>query len=197
MGGIDKAMIPLGGHPLIAHAIARLAPQVDAMVLSANDDPARFAQFGLPVVADPSPGFAGPLAGILAGMQWTRANLPEAERVITAATDTPFFPADLATRLLDAAGDLSIVVARTDGREHRVFGVFPAACAESLDRFISTSRSLSVGDWLREEGYTAVDFDDENSWRGRSLFQHQHARRSGEGEGASLPLRLAARLSLV
>jgi len=161
MGGVDKAMIPLGGRPLIAHAIARLAPQVDAMVLSANGDPARFAQFGLPVVADPLPGFAGPLAGILAGMRWTRANLPEAEWIATTATDTPFFPADLATRLLDAAGDASIAVARTAGRVHRVFGVFPVACADALDRFISSSASLSVGDWLDQMSHVAVDFDDE------------------------------------
>ena len=161
MGGVDKATIPLGGRPLIAHVIARLAPQVDAMVLSANGGPARFAQFGLPVVADPLPGFAGPLAGILAGMQWTRANLPEAERIVTVATDTPFFPADLAERLLVAARSAPIAVARTGGREHRVFGVFPVACAEGLDRYIGASGSLSVGDWLREVGYLAVDFDDE------------------------------------
>lgn len=163
MGGVDKAMIPLGGRPLLAHAIARLRPQVEAMVLSANGDPARFAQFGLPVVADPLPGFAGPLAGILAGMQWTRTNLPEAERIVTAATDTPFFPADLALRLLDAAGARSIAIARSGRREHRVFGVFPVACADALDRFIKTSDSLSVGDWLDETGHVAVDFDDEAS----------------------------------
>jgi len=163
MGGVDKALIPLGGRPLIAHAIARLAPQVDAMVLSANGDPARFAQFDLPVVADTSPGFAGPLAGILAGMQWARTNLPDAERIATAATDTPFFPGDLVARLLGAAQPASIAIARSGGREHRVFGVFPVACADDLDRFIKTSDSLSVGDWLDETGHVAVDFDDEAS----------------------------------
>jgi len=160
MGGVDKAMIPLDGRPLIAHAIARLAPQVDAMVISANGDPARFAQFGLPVVADPVPGFAGPLAGILAGMRWTRINLPRAQRIVTVATDTPFFPADLAARLLASANAGSIAIARTAGREHRVFGVFPVACADALDRFVKTSGSLSVGDWLDETGHVAVDFDD-------------------------------------
>ena len=161
MGGVDKAMILLGGRPLIAHAIARLAPQVDAMVLSANGDPVRFAQFGLPVVADPLPGFAGPLAGILAGMRWARANLPEAEQIVTVATDTPFLPTELAARLLEAAHSAPVVIARSGEREHRVFGVFPVACADALDRFIRTSASLSIGDWLRELGYAAVDFDTE------------------------------------
>ncbi|MEM6490044.1 MAG: NTP transferase domain-containing protein, partial [Pseudomonadota bacterium] len=70
MGGGDKALLALAGRPLLAHVIERLAPQVDGLALNANGDPARFARFGLPVLADTVPGFAGPLAGVLAGMRW-------------------------------------------------------------------------------------------------------------------------------
>ena len=92
MGGGDKCLLPLAGRPLLAHAIERMAPQVGALVLSANGDPARFGEFGLPVVADTFPGFQGPLAGLLAGMRWAEAR--GATSVATAPADTPFFPRD-------------------------------------------------------------------------------------------------------
>jgi molybdenum cofactor guanylyltransferase len=160
MGGGDKCLALLGGRPLLAHAIARFGPQVDAMAINANGDLVRFAGFGLPVIADPIPGFAGPLAGILAGMQWARAEPFAAERIVTVATDTPFFPDDLVARLVASAAE-GIAVARTGGRLHRVFGVFPVDYADDLEHFIKTSGSLKVGDWLDRLGYVAVDFDDQ------------------------------------
>jgi molybdopterin-guanine dinucleotide biosynthesis protein A len=96
MGGGDKALLELAGETLLARVIARLKPQVGEMVLNANGDPARFAEFGLPVVADTVEGFAGPLAGILAGMRWAAAK--GYSHVASAAGDTPFFPADLVAR---------------------------------------------------------------------------------------------------
>src|SRR5436190_7808156 len=98
MGGGDKALRLLGGKTLLDHVIERLRPQVAALVLNANGDPARFARFGLPVVADSVPDFAGPLAGILAGLDWTAANRPDCPAVVRVATDAP-----LVARVLRAA----------------------------------------------------------------------------------------------
>lgn len=105
MGGGDKPLLTLDGLPMLSHVIARLAPQVETMLLNANGDPARFQDFGLPVAPDPVEGFAGPLAGVLAGLTWARANAPQAEGIVTVAGDTPFFPRDLVAKLLEACGD--------------------------------------------------------------------------------------------
>src|SRR5437660_12244134 len=94
MGGGDKALRPLGGQTLLDHVIDRIRPQVAALVLNANGDPARFARFGLPVVPDSIPDFAGPLAGILAGLDWTAVNRPDCAYVASVATDAPFLPGD-------------------------------------------------------------------------------------------------------
>ena len=94
MGGADKALLPLGGRPMLAHCLQRLAPQVDRIAISANGEPARLAGFGLPVLADSVPGYPGPLAGVLAAMDW--AAEAGAGGVVSLAADTPFAPADLA-----------------------------------------------------------------------------------------------------
>jgi molybdopterin-guanine dinucleotide biosynthesis protein A len=99
--GADKMLTELDGQPLIAHAIARLRPGVAELAISANGDPARFAAFGLPVLPDPTPDFPGPLAGVLAGLDWAAARGYAA--IVTVAGDTPFFPADLVTGLRVAA----------------------------------------------------------------------------------------------
>ncbi|MCA0452219.1 MAG: NTP transferase domain-containing protein, partial [Proteobacteria bacterium] len=92
MGGGDKALRPLAGKPMLAHVLDRAARQVGAMVLNVNGDPARFAEFGLPCVADSVSGFAGPLAGVLAGLDWAAANAPDAELVASFPSDAPFLP---------------------------------------------------------------------------------------------------------
>ena len=89
MGGGDKPMRTIGGRTILERVIARLKPQCDGLILNANGDPARFAAFGLQVIADDVPGFPGPLAGILAALDWTAANRPEAEWVLSAAGDCP------------------------------------------------------------------------------------------------------------
>ena len=134
MGGGDKCLLALRGRPMLAHAIDRLAPQVTALAINANGDPARFAAFGLPVLPDVVEGFAGPLAGVLTGMAWARAQVPEAQWLVTAATDTPFFPADLVERLRAAAGDAEVVFAASAGRAHPVFGLWRLALLEDLRR---------------------------------------------------------------
>src|SRR5690606_18373365 len=95
MGGGDKCLLDLAGKPLLAHVIERLEPQVSGLVLNANGESSRFDAFGMQVIPDGIEGFAGPLAGVLAGMTWAAVNDPAARWVVTAASDTPFFPTDL------------------------------------------------------------------------------------------------------
>ena len=135
MGGGNKALLPLAGRPLLTHVVERLAPQVAEIMLNANDDPDRFAAFGLPLVADRFHGQMGPLAGIHAGLAWVKANRPEHRFAITVATDTPFFPADLARQLCAATSvtDPKLVVARSERGVHPVFGLWPVSLAPHLE----------------------------------------------------------------
>lgn len=119
--GHDKRLARLANRSLIEHAIARLKPQVDRVMINANDDPSHYSATGLPVRADPIPGFAGPLAGILAALIW--ANEINARVLITVPSDAPFFPADLVSRL-DAVQDRAIVCASSGGRLHPVFSLW-------------------------------------------------------------------------
>jgi len=146
MGGGDKCMIPIAGKPMLGHAIDRLAPQVGAMVINANGDPGRFAGFGLTVVPDTIEGFAGPLAGVLAGLQWARQHCPGVTHIVSAASDTPFFPTDLARRFAAAAmGDTpTIALAETGGTLHPVFGLWPVAVSDDLEEWLKTSRNRKV-----------------------------------------------------
>jgi molybdopterin-guanine dinucleotide biosynthesis protein A len=154
MGGRDKAFLPLGGMPLVARAVARLAPQVGAVAISSNRAAAVFAPLGVPVLPD-SVG-AGPLAGLLAGLAWARdrgfASLQ------TVAVDTPFFPIDLVARLA-AAAEGGVAVARSGGRVHPVFALVPVDLAEDLARHLGDGASLRVGDWLAAQGRAVVDFE--------------------------------------
>jgi molybdopterin-guanine dinucleotide biosynthesis protein A len=132
MGGGDKALLPLGDGTLLGHVIDRLAPQVAGLALNANGDPARFDGFGLPVLADSIGGFVGPLAGVLAGMDWAAGQ--GAETIVTAAADTPFFPCDLVPQLMLAAQGMAhpLVLAQTDDGRHPTFGLWPVALRDDL-----------------------------------------------------------------
>jgi molybdopterin-guanine dinucleotide biosynthesis protein A len=137
MGGGDKGLLHLGGQPILNHVIDRLAPQVGALALNANGDPERFAAFGLPVLADSIDGFVGPLAGVLAGLDWAAEQ--GADTIVTAAADTPFFPCDLVPRLLLASEGMSapLVLAATSDPErgrvrHPTFGLWPVALRDDL-----------------------------------------------------------------
>ncbi len=134
MGGRPKALIELDGKPLAAHALERLAPQAGAVALNANADGERLAALGAPVIRDTVEGFAGPLAGVLAGMLWARKAAPEARWLVSVAVDTPFFPADLAARFIEVVteSDAQMAVAASNGRAHPVFGLWPIAMAEEL-----------------------------------------------------------------
>lgn len=157
MGGGDKALLELGGKPMLAHVIARLKPQVSSIVISANGDPARFATFGLPVVADSLPDFQGPLAGIEAGLAWAAANCPGVASVLTVPGDTPFFPTDLGRRLADAAVATSLAVARTDEGVHPVVGLWPIGMAGDLKTAV-TDGFRRVSRWAEMQGATEVFF---------------------------------------
>ncbi|HLJ19677.1 MAG TPA: molybdenum cofactor guanylyltransferase MobA [Stellaceae bacterium] len=133
MGGGDKCLLQLGGKPILAHAIERARPQVAALALNANGDAARFAGFGLPVVPDGVAGFAGPLAGVLAGLDWAAASVAGVTHVASFATDAPFLPRDLVPRLLAALdGRHELAAAASRGRTHPVFGLWPLAIRDAL-----------------------------------------------------------------
>ena len=159
MGGGDKALMPLAGRPIIAHVMERLRPQVDDLILNANGDPARFARFGLPVVPDLTGEFAGPLAGLLAGMEWVRAHRPDAGQVVTAACDTPFFPGDLVAKLSSAAetAGADIVLAASEGQSHFVFALWPVALAPDLAAYLGAGRR-KVQDWIERHSHVTVPF---------------------------------------
>jgi molybdenum cofactor guanylyltransferase len=159
MGGGDKCLLPLAGRPILAHVIERLKPQVAELIISANGDPARFSAFGLPVVEDRLDFYAGPLAGILAGLEWARTNRPESRFAITAASDTPFLPADLVDRLRSASGEgeANLVVARSAEGMHPVFGLWHVTLAPDLDASLM-SGDRKVSDWVRQHQAREVMF---------------------------------------
>lgn len=134
MGGGDKPLRLLAGQPVLAHVLDRFAPQCAALLLNANGDPRRLEGYGLPVVADPVEGFAGPLAGILAALEWTAAHRPDVSYVVTVAGDCPFLPRDLVARLIAARRleNAGIALASSAGRTHPVVGLWPVALREAL-----------------------------------------------------------------
>jgi molybdenum cofactor guanylyltransferase len=160
MGGGDKSLRLLGGQTLLDHVIARMRPQVSALVLNANGDPARFAHFGLPVVADSVPDFAGPLAGILAGLDWAAANHPDCAYVVSVATDAPFLPRDLVARLFAgmaaAGGDLAC--AASGGQMHPVIGLWPVHLREALRHALIAEGIRKVDLWTGRYKLATVDF---------------------------------------
>jgi molybdenum cofactor guanylyltransferase len=148
MGGGDKALRKLGAIPLLAHAAAALRLQCDGLVLSANGDPGRFADFHLPVVADDVPGFKGPLAGILAGLDWIAAHYPAVPLAVSVPADTPFLPGDLVARLKAARGNnVLIACASSGGRIHPVVTLWPVAIRDDL------RHSLLVNDLRQVERF--------------------------------------------
>lgn len=161
MGGGDKCLLPLGGRPMLAHAIDRLRPQVAALALNANGDPGRFAAFGLPVVADTVPGFAGPLAGVLAGMGWASRTDDKADWLVTAATDTPFFPHDLVARLLDAAltADATVAFAASSGRAHPVFGLWRLSLEKALAHALTQEDERKIDRFAARYKTATVTFE--------------------------------------
>ncbi len=157
MGGGDKGLLALGSGSILSHVIDRLEPQVATLALNANGDPARFSAFGLPVLSDSLAGFVGPLAGVLAGLDWAADK--GADHIVTAAADTPFFPADLVPRLLLAAeaGGAPIALARTDNGKHPTFGLWPVALRDDLRTALQAGTRKVVA-WTDAHGTAYADF---------------------------------------
>jgi molybdenum cofactor guanylyltransferase len=151
MGGGDKPMRTIGGRTILERVIARLAPQCDGLILNANGDPARFADFGLPVIADSVADFPGPLAGILAALDWMAANRPDVSLLLSAAGDCPFLPRDLVSRLHDALVEenAQLAVAASGEQSHPVIGLWSVSLRNEL------RHALVVEDVRRIDRWTA------------------------------------------
>lgn len=148
MEGREKSLIELAGKPLIARAIERLAPQAVESIICANGNPERFSAFGQPVIADTVEGFAGPLAGILAALRHAGKS-PGITHVLSVATDTPFYPADLLERFsacikAEGAPADAICIAASAGKRHPVFGLWPVMLADDLERFLVEEKGRKV-----------------------------------------------------
>ena len=157
MGGVDKGLVELHGQPLVAHVLARLAPQVADVLINANQNCERYGAFGVPVVPDAISGFAGPLAGLHAGL--TRATR---EFVVTVPCDSPFLPADLVARLAaaQAANDAQLAVARTFAQPHPVFALVKRDVLPHLAAFLEAG-GRKIDAWYATLRVTEVPFDDE------------------------------------
>jgi molybdopterin-guanine dinucleotide biosynthesis protein A len=162
MGGGDKGLKTLGGRTILARVVERVRPQVARLVLNANGDPARFAGFGLPVVPDGVDGFPGPLAGVLAGLEWARANAPDAAWVASFPGDAPFVPRDLVTRFLAATanGTADLACARSGDQDHPVVGLWPVRLADALRRALVEESLRKVDRWTARFRLAVVDFAD-------------------------------------
>ncbi len=164
MHGQDKGLLPLAGSPIISRVIARARPQVARLILNTNGDPARFFDLGLDIVADTVPGFAGPLAGLLAAMRWADAHDPRLTHVATFAADTPFVPLDLVARLdaaLSATPGAAVAIARSPAGIQPVFALVPVTLADRLAADLAAGAARRVLAWLHQSPVAHADFVEE------------------------------------
>ncbi len=160
MGGGDKPLRTLGGKPILDHVVARARPQVADLLLNVNGDPARFAAYGLPTAVDVIDGHAGPLAGVLTGMEWARKAHPGAKWLASFATDAPFFPATLVQdlhRAVDTQG-AEIACAQSADRTHPVFALWPVALADDLRAAMTQEDMRKIDAWTARYRIVHVDF---------------------------------------
>jgi len=160
MGGGDKARIAIGGVTILQRVLACLKPQCTRIVINANGDPARFADTKLPVVADSVPDFAGPLAGILAGLDWVALHTPECEWLASVPGDCPFLPNDLVARLHAAriAAGAPLACARSGERRHPVVGLWPLALREDLRRALVAEGLRKIEIWTARHRVAIADW---------------------------------------
>jgi molybdopterin-guanine dinucleotide biosynthesis protein A len=166
MGGGDKPMRQIAGRTILDRVIARLEPQCEELILNANGDPTRFATFGLPVIADTVENFPGPLAGILAALDWVAINRPDVEFMLSAAADCPFLPRDLVARLHRARAEQNaqLAVAASGGQSHPVIGLWCVALREDLRHALVVEDVRKIDRWtaryrLATETWPAEPFD--------------------------------------
>lgn len=163
MGGGDKPMRTIGGRTILARVIARLKPQCDGLVLNANGDPARFTAFGLPVIPDTVADFPGPLAGILAALDWAALHRPDAAWVFSAAADCPFLPRDLVAKLHQAriAEDAQLAVAASGGQSHPVIGLWSVALRHDLRHALVEEDIRRIDRWTARYRLATVNWPTE------------------------------------
>ena len=173
MGDHEKSLLDLGGKPLVAHVIERVIEQVDHTALNANGDPARFARFGLPVLADTVEGFAGPLAGLLAGMEWYKRVHREVTHVLTVAGDTPFFPKTLRKELERSLPkhEKAIALAYSQGQRHPTFGLWPVGLLDDLFQFLAVEGNRKIMLLVERYPLAKVEFSfDQHQFNGLDPF---------------------------
>ncbi|MCA1399989.1 molybdenum cofactor guanylyltransferase MobA [Bradyrhizobium sp. BRP56] len=163
MGGGDKPMRKIAGRTILQRVIDRLAPQCSGLIINANGDPTRFAAFGLPVVADDVADYPGPLAGILAALDWTAANRPDAQWVLSAAGDCPFLPRDLVTRLEQAraAVNAELAVASSGGQTHPVIGLWSVRLRNELRQALVVEDVRKIDRWTARYPLATVEWPTE------------------------------------
>jgi molybdopterin-guanine dinucleotide biosynthesis protein A len=163
MGGGDKPLTMIGGVTILDRVLSRLKPQCTALIINANGDPARFASTGLPVVADDVPDFAGPLAGILAGLDWAAAHAPDTAYVASAPGDCPFLPRNLVTRLHEArqAANLPLACARSGEWRHPVVALWPVALRHDLRQAVTGEGLRKIEVWTARHGVALADWPTE------------------------------------
>ena len=194
MGGGDKTLRLLAGRSLLERVIERLRPQVTALVLNANGDPARFTAFGLPVIADSIADFAGPLAGILAGLDWTAVHRPDCPVVASVATDAPFLPEDLVGRLAQgmAAAGAQLACAASGGQAHPVIGLWPVRLRDELRRALIEEGVRKVDVWTARYRLATVTFPEDVPGLGPGIDPFFNANRPEDFDRAAA---LLARLT--
>jgi molybdopterin-guanine dinucleotide biosynthesis protein A len=160
MGGNDKALLPLAGRPLVEHAVQRLTAQCESVILNANSGSSRFAQMGLPVVPDSIPDHPGPLAGILAALEWSAAHRPDIAWVVSAPADTPFLPGDLVLRLHEACQESRkpIACAASGSQTHFAVGLWPVSLRHDLRHSLVERGMRSIREWLNDHGHAEVSW---------------------------------------
>jgi molybdopterin-guanine dinucleotide biosynthesis protein A len=160
MGGGDKARIKIGGVTILQRVLECLNPQCESVIINANGDPKRFADTGLPVVADSVPDFAGPLAGILAGLDWAAANAPQSEWLVSVPGDCPFLPKDLVARLHEArcAAGAPLACARSGEWRHPVVALWPVVLRDDLRRALVDEDLHKIEIWTARHGIASAEW---------------------------------------
>lgn len=162
MGGGDKARLTVGGSTILDRVLSCLSAQCAGIVINANGDPARFADTGAPVVPDNVPGFVGPLAGILAGLDWLADNRPDVAWLLSVPGDCPFLPDDLTARLHEArrAEGTPLACARSGEWRHPVVGLWPVALRGDLRKALTVDDLRKIEVWTARHGIAIADWPD-------------------------------------
>ena len=160
MGGGDKALVAVGGVPILDRVLNQLKPGCTRVIINANGDPARFGRYGLPVVADGVPDFPGPLAGVLAGLDWAAQHAPDTEWIASAPADCPFLPGDLVARLHAArlALEKPLACARSREWRHPVIGLWPVALRGDLRHALANEGLRKIEVWTARYGVALADW---------------------------------------